>query len=354
MKNYIAGTGGEYRAIQIHPSRLCNLSCLHCYSSSSPKERGALDVALLSNVLSDAADEGYNYVSISGGEPLLYQGLEKLLKNAKDAGYKTGITSNGMLLNEKKLAKLHDITDVIAISLDGIPESHNRIRNSTLAFEKMNSNLDLLRRSNIPFGFIFTLTQYNLHELEWVINFAVEQGANLLQIHPLENSGFAKLQLSDEQPDRTESAYAYLYCGTLSEDLNDKLYIQIDYVNRQIVSEQPHLVYVMDPRPNQDANLADCLAGLTIEPDGTIVPIQYGFSRKYALGNIHHTGFKQLAENWKLKKMDLFFALCESVYKEITDESKPFVFNWNEIITAASNSEVKEPVPIKINKLTTA
>jgi MoaA/NifB/PqqE/SkfB family radical SAM enzyme len=64
-KKNLARHRGEFQSIQIYPSRLCNLSCLHCYPSLSPKERGTLDVALFSNALSDAAGEGYNYVSIS-------------------------------------------------------------------------------------------------------------------------------------------------------------------------------------------------------------------------------------------------------------------------------------------------
>ena len=137
----------ESRGIQIHPSRLCNLSCLHCYSSSSPKERDTLDVALLCNALSDAVDEGYNYVSLSGGEPLLYHPLETLLKHAKSLNYTTAIATNGMLLDERRLNMLEGKTDLIAISLDGIPESHNRIRGSDLAFEKMSRNLERLRNS---------------------------------------------------------------------------------------------------------------------------------------------------------------------------------------------------------------
>ncbi len=347
-KKNIAEASGEFKSIQIHPSRLCNLSCLHCYSSSSPKERGALGVALLSNALSNAADEGYDYVSISGGEPLLYKPLETLLKYAKEVAYKTAIATNGMLLDERQLEKLDGVTDFIAVSLDGIPESHNRMRNSAIAFEKMSANLEYLRDSGIPFGFIFTLTQYNLHELDWVINFALEQGAKLLQIHPLENNGFASEQLNDEFPDRTESAYAYLYSGTMTQKLNGKLAIQIDYANRTLVQEEPNQVYVFDKKPTHTTSLADCLGRLAIEPDGTIVPIQYGFSRNYALGNIQNTNFKELANDWKQNKMNDFYDLCESVYQEAIDESKPFIFNWNEIITAASNREAQVEFPVKL------
>ena len=126
------------------------------------------------------------------------------------------------------------------------------------------------------------------------------------------------------------------------------LRIQIDYANRTLVQEEPNQVYVFDKKPTHTTSLADCLGRLAIEPDGTIVPIQYGFSRNYALGNIQNTNFKELANDWKQNKMNDFYDLCESVYQEAIDESKPFIFNWNEIITAASNREAQVEFPVKL------
>jgi MoaA/NifB/PqqE/SkfB family radical SAM enzyme len=51
------------------------------------------------------------------------------------------------------------------------------MRASPHAFAQMASRLKGLRSSGIPFGFIFTLTQQNVHELQWVADFAAEQGA---------------------------------------------------------------------------------------------------------------------------------------------------------------------------------
>ena len=35
------------RVVHVHPTRACNLACVHCYSDSSPAVRDALDVARL-------------------------------------------------------------------------------------------------------------------------------------------------------------------------------------------------------------------------------------------------------------------------------------------------------------------
>jgi Fe-coproporphyrin III synthase len=70
------------KVLQLHPTRRCNLRCLHCYSSSAPTENSALDATLLLGAIADASAHGYNTVSISGGEPLLYPGLSSLLREA--------------------------------------------------------------------------------------------------------------------------------------------------------------------------------------------------------------------------------------------------------------------------------
>src|SRR3569832_325830 len=89
------GPPGQTRVVQIHPTRRCNLRCLHCYSSSSPDERAMLDHTLLCNALSDAAAAGYNWASISGGEPLMYPQLATLLRHARSAGMQTALSTNG-------------------------------------------------------------------------------------------------------------------------------------------------------------------------------------------------------------------------------------------------------------------
>lgn len=347
-KNQPLRSTGNTRVIQIHPSRLCNLSCLHCYSSSSPRERGALSAALLCNALTEMAAEGYDYLCISGGEPLLYKPLPTLLAHAKNLGLKTAIASNGMLLDEQCLSQLKDVVDTIAISLDGNPESHNRMRNSNLAFARMAGNLDSLRQSGINFGFIFTLTQYNLNELDWVVRFALEQEAKLLQIHPLEETGFATGNLPEDRPDRVESAYAYLMCETLREQLKDKLYIQLDFANRQALAAYPDMVYAGDTLPAGEASLADCLDSLVIEPDGSVMPLQYGFSRHYSLGNLHTSSFKQLAEDWREDRMADFYALCRSVHQKVTAPGNPMVFNWDEALRVASHHSPAQCQPMAV------
>ena len=334
------GPTGAFRILQIHPTRRCNLRCLHCYSSSGPEVEGALSSSLLQDAVSAAAAEGYNVVSLSGGEPLLYEPVRELLAHAKTRGMGTTLTTNGMLLEGRRLERLEGVTDLVAISLDGKPESHNRIRGSKRAFEAMEKNLPALQRTGIPFGFIFTLTQHNLDELDWVASFALEQGAKLLQIHPLELAGRAAQRLREEHPDRQETAIAFLEAARLTRDLGSKIKIQLDLSHRQALAAHPERVYgehrdALDKEP-----LAESVSPLIVEADGTVVPLEYGFSRAYALGNLHQAPLSRLAATWKKRRLSPFRSLCRRVHRRMTETrgkgSATPVFNWFEAVSQAS------------------
>jgi Fe-coproporphyrin III synthase len=328
-----------HRVLQIHPTRRCNLRCLHCYSESSPGKHAELDVDVLTACIADAAAQGYNILGMSGGEPLMYGPLPELLLQARACGMRTTVTSNGMLLDERRLEVIGNLVDLLAISLDGRPESHNAMRASSRAFETMAARLDGLRRSAIPFGFIFTLTQFNLHELGWVADFALQQGARLLQVHPLELAGRARTTLSDARPDAVEAGYAYREVARIQASVGARLYVQLDLTPRQTL---PPFVgdFSTNGPPVDDASpcLADLVSPLVVEPDGAVVPIQYGFSRSYALGNIQNAPLIALADSWKRERYADFRNLCAQLHRDITGPDAPPFVNWYDGLWNASRS----------------
>jgi MoaA/NifB/PqqE/SkfB family radical SAM enzyme len=165
------------------------------------------------------------------GEPLMSGHLRSALEHAPARGMVTTMTSNRTRLDERRLAVLHGAVDLLAISLDGVPDSHNRMRASQHAFEAMARRLEAVGMSRIPYGFIFTLTQHNVHELNWVVNFALDQGAGLLQIHPLEEVGRARQTLEGSRPDDVETAFAFLEVHRLQQLVGDRLVLQFDVVD---------------------------------------------------------------------------------------------------------------------------
>ena len=291
---------------------------------------------LIRGALSGAKQEGYNVISFSGGEPLLYEGLEDALEYAHSLNLTTALTTNGTLLSPKRLNPLTVHLDLMAISLDGKPDAHNRMRASKTAFDKLEQGLVHVRESGLNFGFIFTLTQYNVHELEWVAEFAATQGAKLLQIHPLEEVGRAQEKLVGESPDETEATVAFVEALRIQKQFEAQLAIQVDLIHRKTALQQPERLYA-EGKFEADAPLADLISPLVLEPDGTLTPLQFGFAREYALGNLFDAPFTELAGRWKATTLTGFSALCKDTFeRHVEADTKPF-FNWYEAVSSLSH-----------------
>ncbi len=332
----MASPTGISRILQIHATRKCNLRCSHCYSVSGPEERTELDPALLINAIRTAKENGFNVAGFSGGEPLVYKSLPRVLDAARECGMVTTVTSNGMLLTKSNVNKLKGRANLVAISIDGRPESHNKIRQHPKAFSKMNENLENLRNAEIPFGFIFTLTQHNLDELEWIAEFALAQGARLLQIHPLENIGRARKEMKKQVPDDLETAYAFAEVARLQALAGDALTFQIDIIDRDYLRENPDRVFAEKMTGSlENIPFADIVSPLIIEEDGRVNPIAYGFAPQWSFGNLYDDPLQKMMDDWRAEKAVHFRNMCQKLLKGVAKEKTewPF-FNWYSALEA--------------------
>lgn len=318
---------------QIHPSRRCNLRCLHCYSESGPEVEASLPVDVVTRAVNDAADLAYDVMGVSGGEPLIYPGLLDVLDAAKARGMTTTVTTNGLLLTPRRLAEMRDRVDVLAISLDGMPDSHNRMRNSPTAFERMSARLPGVLEAGIPFGFVFTLTQNNVHEFEWVAHFADEAGAALVQVHPLEAEGFARQTLPGQAPDPTELTFAMIESLRLRGE--SSAFIQVDAASRRDIADSPLRFLNIEAVPDQPPGR--WLTPLVLETDGTLVPFTYGFPREYAIGSLLDAPMPQLFEQWDATP--LLEVTRRAAQRVMADGSGPLL-NWYELVTNAAAASV--------------
>jgi Fe-coproporphyrin III synthase len=325
-------TGEDYRVVQLHPTRRCNLRCRHCYSRSGPDTREQLPIAIVETLLRDAGAERYNLASFSGGEPTMYPELAEALACAHANGLSTTVTSNGMLLSERLLERLRHHLDLLAISLDGVAASHNAMRASANAFEVMERRLDGVRRSGQRFGFIFTLTQHNLHELEWVAAFAAAQGAGLLQIHPLEETGRAADVMAGSSPDAVEASVAFLEVSRLQQRYAGTMQVHLDLLDRRAIAVQPACMLSGPAADHRDEPLAEIVSPLIVEPDGTVVPMHYGFDRRHAFGSLYDRPLRDLIPSWREHKMPGFLDVCRRTYEDLLAPADlPFV-NWYPLV----------------------
>jgi hypothetical protein len=113
--------------------------------------------------------------------------------------------------------------------------------------------------------------------------------------------------------------------------------VQIDLATIPALLEHPDRVFVREAVLCGEQTVADVIAPLVIEASGLVSPLQYGFPRAWAWGNIKQDRLPDLAESWLSRDYSAFLALCQSVYKKAVAREDEPVLNWYQHVYAAAN-----------------
>ena len=131
------------------PTEFCNLSCKHCYTSSSPQKKIQLDFSKAKKIVDKMYDEGIYSVGIGGGEPLLIPFLIDLIDYINSKNMNVSITSNGLLLTKEYLSRLKSAgLKIMQISIDGLKENHEYLRGEG-TFEGLLEKIHMIKDSGI-------------------------------------------------------------------------------------------------------------------------------------------------------------------------------------------------------------
>jgi MoaA/NifB/PqqE/SkfB family radical SAM enzyme len=317
----------------VHPSLRCNLACAHCYSHSSPSERDALAPELIEQAIADAAALGFGILSVSGGEPLMYEGLVPMLAHARALGMRTQIATNGWFLESPRLEQAAPLLDLLAISVDGPRELHNALRGSPRAFDRLVRGLASIRERGIEFGIVHTVTAANWEHLFATAAFAADSGARLLQLHMIEMAGRALTDAADLALDEDLVGKAYVLAALLKIKHSGAMHVHTDLLHR---SQLPDLC--------DGADIVRALGIMALEADGTIVPLAYGFDRRFAVCNIREQSLASAWGDFAGRVFPHFLGLRLTLHDELGGPGGPDVFNWYELMVARSGAhDMAEP-----------
>lgn len=155
--------------VLLEPTAACNLRCKHCYHAKSNYDEHIMSIDTLEKFLSISAPF-YKVVRIiwHGGEPLLAGvnffkvafNLFAQYSKAYGTYFKIGIQTNATLLNQEYLNLFCQNHVHISVSYDG--SYNNILRHQTMEVEK---NIELLKKNNIRFTCLTTLTNKNIDQL---------------------------------------------------------------------------------------------------------------------------------------------------------------------------------------------
>tara|TARA_B100000029_G_scaffold315821_1_gene308213 strand:+ start:3935 stop:4888 length:954 start_codon:yes stop_codon:yes gene_type:complete len=138
--------GFNGRLSEVFPSQLmvditevCNLGCIHCphpsFKVSDHYSKAMLDINLNKKAVDEINQHGKNITKYirytSNGEPLVHPKSYEMIQYAVDnSNTKVTLTTNGTLLNEKKMTKLLDTgLHLIDVSIDAYEnETYKKVR----------------------------------------------------------------------------------------------------------------------------------------------------------------------------------------------------------------------------------
>jgi MoaA/NifB/PqqE/SkfB family radical SAM enzyme len=242
------------------------------------------------------------------------------------------ITTNGMLITRSRWEQLAPLVDVLAVSIDGREQEHDRIRRQEGAFARTVANLEIIRESRVPFGFIFTLTQFNVDSLEFVVRLALETGARSVQVHPLTLHGRAALTMPGARPDGIELVAAMLEAVRFGQELG--VPVTVDALSvQQILAYRSHLV---PTRPI--SKLTDAAPVLVVEPDGSVKPLTHEVSRRLSLGSLKEDHLSKLAVHWlSAGKSNLLADACARTWNELSVMKAMHAVYWYDEVAARTD-----------------
>lgn len=126
VKQRLAGRKRFPLVLMLEPSHACNLRCTGC--GRVREYADTLDRRLSVEECLDAVDEcGAPVVSVCGGEPLVYPGIEELVEKIVARRKHVYLCTNGVLLG-KKLRGFHATSRLFFnVHLDGMESTHDRL-----------------------------------------------------------------------------------------------------------------------------------------------------------------------------------------------------------------------------------
>ena len=132
----------------------CNAKCKHCGSSAEKRKyEGELTTEEIKSAfkqIADSMDASKILINVTGGEPLVRQDLCEVMEYAsKELGFHWGMTTNGILLNEKNIAKLKNANmESISVSIDGLQETHDEFRGVPGSYNIIMNNIKKLKEAD--------------------------------------------------------------------------------------------------------------------------------------------------------------------------------------------------------------
>jgi radical SAM protein with 4Fe4S-binding SPASM domain len=121
------------RYLFMEVTRQCNLACRYCGSSCSGRapdgELSAAEWTAVARQVAEGFDAKKVMVAVTGGEPLLKDGIFELFETLRRYRFPYGMVTNGQILDAPMARRLVNVgIGSISLSMDALPELNDELR----------------------------------------------------------------------------------------------------------------------------------------------------------------------------------------------------------------------------------
>ena len=256
--------------VEFELTNRCNLACLMCPHRIMERQQGDMNMAILKKAVDECRGKVKTTYLHQIGEPLLYPHIIEAINYVADAGIRTSISTNGMLLDELMTEKL----------------LNSQLHEIYLMLDSMDKHVF----ENLRFGGDFD-TVYNNYQ--YFLSRKVEKKSD---IH-------VKLQMIAMQENRGDR-----------EKFRQIVFAGIDELDVKPFSSFAGAVTKSEPQENRRFGCAKPTSQLTIQWNGDMVPCCRDYNGFMVMGNVQN---QTISEVWNSKKYNEFRAnyktsnLCE-------------------------------------------
>lgn len=144
----------------------CNYRCPYCYVTIQPPANSLYETEPLFNLTNILRKQELLSVSLTGGEPTLISNLSAIIRYLQDMDIHVSLLTNGSrphIIRELR-------PDSCQISIDGVPEIHDKLRGAQGAFNKALKTINLCQNSQIQTSVQFTISALNYRTVDCTLN----------------------------------------------------------------------------------------------------------------------------------------------------------------------------------------
>ena len=166
----------------------CPLQCPYCSNPLDFSQQGReLSTAEWIDVFRQARELGAAQLGFSGGEPLVRQDLEELIRAASELGYYTNLITSGIGLDEARIEAFKRVgLDHIQISFQASDETvNNLLAGSRKAFEQKLAMARAVKAAGYPMVLNFVTHRHNIDRVDRIIELLPGSGGRFRRTRDL-------------------------------------------------------------------------------------------------------------------------------------------------------------------------